>query len=262
MTCKKVWFYIHNFPLAKTLRVAKHFLKKYKFIKCVIEDDKCILICHDMGKYPSSWIINKCISMKSFIGKYHRKHPLYNSKRNAKTVDRYQAAACRFGYFDIYDWPNDKQHANFILTKLKKQLEGKPFYQAEHEAAAECNHKLNQESSHKYIKRYEYIKDLVNFFGHTEESATQLIDKELPSYKDAQPKPPMTKAQRDKKISSEKVKIDELIGKLLLMSPKHRKKYLNDDENMGDFIRFIFIVKTRGVEWVKNNIGSIPGIVD
>ena len=258
---KKVWFYIHDFPVEKTLKVADRFFKKYGFIKPTIENDKCILLCRDMGEHPSSWIIDKLIDSVKFLGKFCPKHLLYKKKRNARTVDRYYVAACRFGYFDVYDWPDDEKNANFILSKLKKQLAGIPFWLAERQASLETGRQLTDDESLKKIRRDEYISDLVKFFNYSKKDAVKLIDAEFPEWKNCKVKTlsPSEKAQR---IKQEQVKIKDLVGKLAFMSPKQRKVYLNQNDNFADFMRFMYIVKSRGFSWVKDNIGTIPGFID
>jgi hypothetical protein len=46
------------------------------------------------------------------------------------------------------------------------------------------------------------------------------------------------------------------------MSPKMRKCYLQKSENIIDFLRFRTICEIKGNNWVLENIGKVPGIID
>ena len=258
---KKVWFCIYNFPAAKTLKLANKLFGKYKFIKPTIEDDKCILVCHDMGKEPTSWILDRLIANKKFMGKFDTSSPMYSHARMRSTVNRYYIAACRFGYFDAYDWPDTDNFAKFLSLKLQKQLSGIPFYAAEREAALEANHDFNLDEQGKKYRRLSYIKDLVRYFNHTREEATLIIDREFPEWKSIKiEKKVLSVEEKKQRVVDEAKRMSELVSKLSFMSPKQRKKYLDSMDNLLDYLRFMQICNSKGISWVLENIGPVPGI--
>ena len=113
----------------------------------------------------------------------------------------------------------------------------------------------------KVYRRNDYIRDLVDFHGKTKEEATALIDCEFPGWKDI--------VLEEKKFIDvdhsnelEAKIVDDLIGRLRFMGPKSRSRYLNSSDNILDFVRVMTLYHTFGSEWLLENVGRIPGIVE
>lgn len=260
---KKVWFWISGMSAEKTAKIAFWLFKKYKFIKINIEEEKCMLYCYDMGKYPNGWIVEKLVKNKKFLGRFDTNHNLYNSKLLEKTSNRYHLAVCRFGYFDLFNYPEDNEVANFTLRKFYNQKSGMPFYLAELDAFKFVNKEPDWNDNIKYYRRIEYIHDLVCFFGKTKSEATKIIDDEFPKWKNIKlEKPKINSISIKKKNKLETKKANDLVHKLQFMSPKMRKSYLQKSENFIDFLRFTAMCEIKGFDWILENIGIVPGIVD
>jgi hypothetical protein len=260
---KKVWFWISGMSAEKTAKIAFWLFKKYKFIKINIEEEKCMLFCHDMGTYPNSWIAEKLLENKKFLGRFDTNHNLYNSKLLEKTCNRYFLAVCRFGYFDLFNYPEDKEIASFTLRRFYNQKSGMPFYLADLDAFNFINKEPDFNDNIKCYRRTEYIHDLVRFFGKTKSEATKIIDDKFPTWKNIKIiKPKINSISIKKKNKLEIKKTNDLVHKLQFMSPKMRKCYLQKSENIIDFLRFRTICEIKGNNWVLENIGKVPGIID
>jgi hypothetical protein len=260
---KKVWFWISGMSADKIAKIASSLFKKYKFIKINIEEEKCMLCCHDMGTYPSGWITEKLIDNKKFLGRFNINSDLYNSKLLEKTCNRYFLAVCRFGYFDLFNYPEDKEIASFTLRRFYNQKSGMPFYLADLDAFKFINKQPDWNNNIKYYRRTEYIHDLVCFFGKTKSEATKIIDNEFPTWKNIKlEKTKINSISIKKKNKLETKKTNDLVHKLQFMSPKKRKCYLQKSENIIDLLRFTAMCEIKGADWVLENIGKVPGIID
>lgn len=260
---QKVWFFIHRLSAEKIFKISKRLFKKYPFVKPTIEDNKCILLCYDIGGSAASWLIQKAVDCKKFRGRFDPLSPLYDQNNESKTVYRYFVAACRFGYFDFWDYPLD-DFSSFVHLRFIYQYHYRmPLFKASKLASCEAKYALHSSPEVSLIKRKEYIQDLVNFFGKTNKQAERIVFKTFPELKDIKVEKKVL-TQEEEKIRNQKMnmKIHDLIGKLAFMSPKMRKRYLDEGDNIGEFLLFIVIVKTKGVDWVKEKIGLIPGIID
>ena len=263
MNVKKVWFYIHRFDAAKTAHVARIILRKYPFIKPTVEGDKCILLCSDMGKDPSSWVIEKLVENKRFLGHFHSESKRYNAERHEYLTEMHHAAVCRFGFFDLYDVPDDLEFANFIVGKLQNTLSGQPAYLAEENASISSGHKLNFSNEIKVERRKMYIYNLVRFHNYSKELATLTIDRKFPEWKDIKiEKKKISPREERKRARDEYKKALELAKKLAFMSAKDRKNHLSQNNNLFEFLLFVKLCKVKGREWILENVGPVPGIVE
>jgi hypothetical protein len=215
-----------------------------------------------MGKDPSSWVIEKLVENKKFLGHFHSGSKRYNAERHEYLTEKHHAAVCRFGFFDLYDVPDDLQFANFILGKLQNTLSGQPAYLAEENASISSGHKLNFSNEIKVERRKMYIYNLVKFHNYSKELATLVIDRRFPEWKDIKiEKKKIILRDERKRARDEYRKALELAKKLAFMSPKKRKIYLESD-NFFEYILFMMLCKVKGKEWILENIGPVPGIVE
>ena len=255
MSCNKVWFFIHGKSAEKTAQLVSVVLKKYPFIKVVVEDSKCILVCHDMGKEPSTWIVQKLLESKKWLGKFHPKHPCHNVERVNYLIQKYNSGICRFGFFDCYEYPSDLKLANYFVdlhNNIRKKL---PLYLAEKNALISSGHIFEYSNNTKITKREHYIDNLIKFSGMSRKDAINLIDQEFPDWKNLQPDPPPKMI----KLPSKKMAL-ELAKKLAFLSPKRRAKQLK--ENIMDILLFRLLLENKGAAWILENIGPIPGILE
>jgi hypothetical protein len=89
-----------------------------------------------------------------------------------------------------------------------------------------------------------------------------VIDRRFPEWKDIKiEKKKIILRDERKRARDEYRKALELAKKLAFMSPKKRKIYLESD-NFFEYILFMMLCKVKGKEWILENIGPVPGIVE
>lgn len=255
---KKVFFWMSRLKVEKVAKIMQRVLQNCPFIKVVVEDGACVFHCVDMGSDPASWIIERLVNSKLFMGHFHSDKVSMDLLN--RTSNRYYMATCRFGYFDLCNY-EDMSFCKYLIKKFELQKGGLPYYAAEM-LASECEgYPLNFKDEVKVYRRNDYIRDLVDFHGKTKEEATALIDCEFPGWKDI--------VLEEKKFIDvdhsnelEAKIVDDLIGRLSFMGPKSRSRYLNSSDNILDFVRVMTLYHTFGSEWLLENVGRIPGIVE
>lgn len=251
----KVLFWIHRFDAEKTASIMKRVFKKKPYIKVGVEDGHCILNCHDMGTDATTHFCDFLVNHKGFMGRFHSQHP--DSDNLSDKKEKYEMAACRFGFWDLYDYPNDIEKYKMMLARFNMMRAGVPMYQADM-AVFGVSHKDDPEV--RYNRFATYVYNLVKFHGKTEDEAKEIIEGLYPGWGVKPPKKVFTKKQKLDSAMREAKLVHDLIEKLKFMGPKHRRRYLR--ENFIDEVRFKLILKKFGRDWVMENIGPVPGITD
>jgi hypothetical protein len=255
---KKVFFWMSRLKVEKVAKIMQRVFRNCPFIKVVVEDGACIFHCMDMGADPASWIIEYLVNSKLFMGRFHSDK--INMDLLDRTSNRYYMAVCRFGYFDLCNHDN-MSFCKYLIKRFELQKSGLPYYCAE-KLASECEgYSLNFNDQIKIYRRHDYIRDLVDFHGMTKEDATALIDHKFPGWKDIvlEEREPI---DVDHSNELEDKLVDDLIGRLKFMNAKSRSRYLKSNENILDFIRVMTLYQKFGSEWILENVGRIPGIVE
>lgn len=258
----KVVFWIHRFDAAKTAQIMTKILRSKPYIKASVQDGLCILDCHDLGSDPSGHICEWLVDQKKFMGKYH-----YSSGRILsieKKQDRLQIPCCRFGFFDLWLFPEEMPIFEYWKIRFENLRSGMPMHQADMDAHEKSGHHVELTNEQKRQLYDSYRRDLCDFFGKKVEEAEKILDPIFPDWKNMPKKVftprKMTEKQKKKAVEREiKIMLD-LVGKLQFMSPKSRKKFLND--NFLEELRLKSILKAKGILWVLENIGEIPGYTD
>jgi hypothetical protein len=258
----KVLFWIHRLSGEQTARIMRTFLKKKPYIKVVVQENNCYLLCHDTGSDPATYIFEYLLDNKRFMGKYH--HSVQQCPKFEARKDRLQIPVCRFGYFDICS-SDDIKEFNFWRYRFNNLKAGMLLHEAETDAHNRSGFISEMTDENKRFRYDSYVRDLRKYRKLTKVQAQEIIDPLFPGWKDLPKRShkelkPMTKEQKAKASEKEIQIINDLIGKLQFMSAKSRKRYLR--ENFLDELRVRFMIGRRGKEWVIDNIGEIPGLTD
>lgn len=271
---KKGWLFIHRLDAERICSIAKKIFERYAYIKPIVEDGKCIIVCHDMPNSPTSWLIDRLLDSKRFMGKYH----ISNEEReNLSSEDRFCMAICRFGYWDVFDYGRDKddngnpvdqpveKYTLYMLERFRLLRKGRPLYKAMKMASKKTGYSLDNFTDSQMINQKDFcVSNLVDYFGKSKEEATELVLNEFPAWAKAQPPilVPKTPEEQNRMNQNLMMKIEQLVKKLAFYSPKMRAKYLNDNDRFCDFLIFTTLVRSKGIEWIRENIGEIPGFTD
>lgn len=271
---KKAWLFIHRLDAEKICSIAKRIFAKYAYIKPKVEDGKCIILCHDMPDSPTSWLIDKLLDSKRFMGKYHISN---KDREKLLSEDRFWMSICRFGYWDVFDYGRDKdedgnpvdqpieKYTLYMLERFRLLRKGHPLHKAMKMASEKTGHSLDNFTDSQMINQKHFcVGNLVDYFGKSDEEATEIVLQEFPAWAKAQPpvSVPKTPEEQHRLNQNLLMKIEQLVKKLAFYSPKMRAKYLNDNDHFTDFILFTTLVMPKGIEWVRQNIGEITGFTD
>lgn len=257
----KVFFWINRLSAEQTAKILRRILRKKSYIKVVVQDNKCILNCYDVGNDPVGYIVEYLVDKKIFMGKYHcsfQRPFSFEAKQ-----DRYQIPVCRFGWFDAC-LLEDMQEFNFWKKRFENLRSGMAMHEADLDAHAETGFEFNSNDENKRYRYDSYIRDLVKYKKHSEEEAKSVIDSIFPGWKDIPVKVHkpfvMTPEKKKEYAKKEMEMMDKLVGMLRFMSPKMRRRYL--DKNLLDELRIRSLSRFHGKEWIVENIGEIPGYTD
>jgi hypothetical protein len=252
---EKVWLHLTTarngtLPANKTANILKKIFRKISYIHISIEGNKCIISSTEVPDL-NSWVIDKLLNSKKFMGVYHPDHPNF---KVSKTAERILTPATRFGYFNCVNL-NDKDMGQFFIERTNHLLNKMPLYLANKLAEQTARVKIMpEENKYKDLTRTEYIEDLVHNHNTSRKDAETLIDYEFPELLVKNKETPLTPNQIQKIIND---KAEELIKTLRFYSPKERKKYLDKIENFDKYIIFGTLFKTKGRDWIVNTIGEV-----
>lgn len=258
----KIMFWIHRFDSLKTAKIMTKILRRKPYVKVSVQDGFCILDCHDLGSDPVGYICEWLVDQKRFMGKYH--HSSGTSIAFQKKQDRLQLPCCRFGFFDLWLFPDEMQIFQYWKIRFQNLMAGMPMHQADMDAHEKSGHHVELNNEQKRQRYDDYRRDLCEVFGKTVVEAEHILDPFFPCWKTMPKKVlskrKMTEEQRKMAAKREVQLMTDLIARLQFMSPKSRKRFLND--NFLDELRLRSIIKANGISWVVENIGEIPGYTD
>ena len=261
---KKAIFHIHGKSAKTTTRIMTRVLQKYKFIKVNLEENKCVISSDQVPDSLNSWIIQRLLKSKIFLGKYHSSHPLFNDDVKTQKQDKYKAAISRFGYWECSDI---EEMTMFLYHKRRVELmlTNMPDWQATKQAKLETNYNHEPHDSFKGVTRSNFIEDLVKYHNHTEEEATRVVDREYPHYNIPIPKfddieKSKTPEERQERNRLWSEKLQKTIDILKFYTPKERAKYIKDDSRFLEFLMLIALLRDKGRDWFVENVGEIHGI--
>jgi len=259
---KKVRFHIFNKSAETTANIMRKVLKKYKYVKVLHIDDKCLIVSDQINGSMNTWLVERLVCMKRFLGKYHRNHPAYDEAKCEKISEKYQTCISRFGFWTSADDPEEMEAYDYDVCKTSLRLKGVPFYKATVLARKITGFEDLIADNIKPCIRGRYIHELVNYYGLSEQEATRKVDRYYKSYDI--PLPPKEKIDPEKvKANAEKAnkKLMDMIATLKFLGcPKSRAKWLRRND---DFIGLLFLTHLlgkHGREWFVENVGEIEGI--
>jgi hypothetical protein len=247
---KKVWFHLHPQNPQTTVKILKKFFKKITYINVNLEDKKCIISSTEVPDL-NSWVIEKLLSSKVFMGRYHLDHP---TPKVSKIAERVLTPATRFGYMNSVNYPEDKDMGQFFVTRTDALLNKMPMWLANKLAAITSGWGPEPTGKFKTLTRNEYVEDLVKHHKKTKEEAQAIIDKEFPQFLVDTEEVTPTPEEIHKAIND---KAHELIKTLKFYSPKERKQYLDRIENFDKYINFGTLCQVKGREWILDNVGEV-----
>lgn len=260
---KQVWFHLHSHSPEITVKIMTKILEKYKFLKVFLHDNRCIISSVDVPDSLNSWIIEKILNSKRFMGRYHPAHNLYTHPTTQKRIriaqGRMQACMSRFGFWDSIDYPEEKVFGEFLVRKTQYLLMKKPLWQAIKLSLQETSHILaTLEGKWAISFKIDLYKDMVKYHEHSKEEALTIIHREFPYLENF----PIRMPVEDNEISKEVIqtiqkKTHDLIQTLKFYSPKQRKSYLEKSENFDKYLIFVALFHRNGKEWIVENIGEI-----
>lgn len=250
-----VALWIHRLSGEKTASIMKRVMRRQPFVKVRVENGFCILKCHDTDD-ALSYICDYLSERKLFMGRWHMLHK-DSTRLHRKTSDRFHVGCCRFGFWDVFEYPSQINDYDLQIKRLEMMMGGKPMYMVEKEL---YGNEFLTEQSVRNVKFKSYVYNLKKYHGKSEREAIEMVSKEFPGW---DVKPDVKKKTPDdvrKMNELEKGKIADLISKLRFYTPSQRRKYLMD--NLIDMMRFVSLYKKNGREWVLDTIGEIKGIID
>ena len=257
---RKVLFWINRFDAQKTARIMAVVFRKKPYIKVTVEDNNCILLCHDLGDDPVGYVCEYLVQNKKFMGKFH--YSMQTSHKFEIMQDRLQVPVCRFGWFDLCLLENLSEF-NHWKIRFDNLRSGMTLHEADMDADLRSGHKFAVEDRHKKHLYDGYVADLVTQRGLTEEQAHSILEPLYTGWRNMTVKvvePEITVEQRNECMAKSVREIENLIFKLQFMSAKKRKIYLN--ETVVDSIKIRILIKINGSEWMLKQVGEIPGYTD
>ena len=256
---KQARIMIHGKTSQKTAQILSKVLRKYKFVKVDCIEGMCIVSSDQIPDSLNTWLIDILLNSKMFLGKYHHKHPLYNRKRSHRLQEKFVTAISRFGFWESTDYPEDNVFFEYLVSKTRCLLNGMPLWKAVKIARDESGCQITlPDSPYAYDFKLSLIQNLVDYFAKSQEEALEIINLEFPEYKNAA----RLEMDNSNKMEIQKImynKIQELIGILKFYTPKERRKYIEQGDRMDKFLVFIFIMQSKGRQWVVDNIGEVEG---
>lgn len=254
---KQVWFHIHGKTPEKMVNIMTKVLSNFKFINVNLIDNKCIIETESVPDSLNSWLIDKLLSSKKFMGQYHSS--IISKKKSIKIgylQMKIQTCISRFGFWDSVDYPEDKVFGNFLIIKTQHMLDNLPLWQAVKLASATSGHVVKEpEKIYAYSVKTDYIDNLIRYHDTPTNEAEAIINKEFPYLADI--KEPQNVQISKESIEAINRKTIELIEILKFYSPKSRKNYLEQSNNFDKFLIFASLFNEKGRDWVVDNIGEV-----
>ena len=259
---KKVRFHIFNKSAEQTANIMRKVLKKYKYIKVLHENDKCLIETDQIDGSFNTWLVERLVCMKRFLGKWHRSHAAYNQDRCDEIAEKYQTCISRFGFWTSADDPEEMEIYEYDVYKTSLRLKGVPSYKAAALARRVTGFEDKIPDINKPWLRNRYIQELVDYYGLDREQATKKVDRYYKSYDI--PLPPKEEIDPEVvKVNHEKAnkRFNDMIETMRILStPKERAKWLNRNEDFLGKLMLNFLLVKHGREWFVENIGEVEGI--
>lgn len=254
---KQIWFHIHGKTPEKTVIIMTKVLSKIKFIKVNLINNKCIIQTESVPDSFNSWLIDKIISSKKFMGKFHSSIASEKlSRKISFTQIKIQTCMSRFGFWDSVDYPEDELFGSFLIKKTQYLLAKFPLWKSVKLASEESGFIIKKpEKTYAYDVKTDYINNLIKYHKTPEDEAEAIINREFPHLADVG-KPENTQVSKEVMELINRKTI-ELIETLKFYSPKSRKKYLEETNNFDKFLIFAALFHKKGRDWVVENIGEV-----
>ena len=259
---KKVRFHIFNKSAEQTANIMRKVLKKYKYIKVLHIDNKCLIESDQIDGSLNTWLVERLVCMKRFLGKWHRDHSLFNQDLSDKISEKYKTCISRFGFWTSADDPEEMEIYEYDVYKTSLRLKGVPSYKAAALARRVTGFEDKIPDINKPWLRNRYIQELVDYYGLDREQATKKVDRYYKSYDI--PLPPKEEIDPEVvKVNHEKAnkRFNDMIETLRFLSTaKERARWLKrNDDFIGGFLLASLLAKN-GREWFVENVGEIEGI--
>ena len=195
---KQVWFHIHGKSPEKTVNIMTKVLKKLKYIKVNLIDNKCIIQTEYVPDSFNSWLIDKIINSKKFMGKFHNlKLTPELANKISKAQIKIQTCISRFGFWDSVDYPEDQVFGDFLIRKTQCLLNNIPLWKAVKIASKQSKHEISKpEGEFAYSLKMDYIENLVKYHKLTKSEAENIINREFPYLTNVE-KPEKTKVTKE-----------------------------------------------------------------
>lgn len=259
---KKVVFHIHGKTAERTAYIMAKVLKRHKYINVAVEDGECVLTTSHVDGSFNSWLIEYLTESKRFLGRFHRDHPLYNNEKIEASIERHEGVACRFGWWESGDMPEEKSMFDYHRQRVAFSLSGFPKYLCVLRAMKVTGYNAEPHDDNKGWQRKNYIYDLVKNYGFDEAEATKRVDKYFAHYNiEPAPKKPISREEKKRNARKTQERCEKMIGVLrMYSSPKQRAEYINRSGNIVDWLYLRFLLQKYGREWFVENVGEITGL--
>jgi hypothetical protein len=259
---KKVIFHIFGKSPELTTHIMSKIWSKYKYIRVYCEDSKCIIASNQISGSLNSWLIERLVSSKRFLGKFHMNHPAYNAERVEKISDKYQTCISRFGFWTSGDYPEESHQLNYDIYKTALRLKGVPSYKAVILAQNATSYNPPIPDNLKPLVRRLYIHELVKYYGHNQAIATRKVDRYFKSFDIPEPpKEPIDKELvRQNTIKANQKLMDMIATLKFLGCPKARAKWLKRNDDFIGSLFLTFMLQKHGRDWFLENVGEVEGI--
>ena len=269
---KRVAFHIFGRSAERTAYLMRKVLRRYPYLRVGVEGARCVISSDQVSGSLNTWLIERLLRSRLFLGRYHDGHVLYDAERKEAVEERYRTCLCRFGLWDSVDAePEELRGFDYSVRRTELRLKGLPDYSASARAMRELSYDPyppdridDSVRAAMHLIRRGYIEELVERYGVDPETAVRRVDRRFKRYD--VPMPEIRRAPVDPEVArrnseAQNKRLTDMMDTLKFLGcPRRRRLWLmRNDDHIGDlFLRFV--LHKRGREWFVERVGEIEGI--